>query len=382
MDKIIKQLVEKQKWCRIASYTFIASIVLLYLTNFFLRAFVYHDGILKLLNDFFLPLCLVTSIYAIDWKNDYSTKLIHTYIPKLKMLVFCVPVWAILLSFLSYEPGNDTVDFSISIYAMTAIYMTPYILRNVQNSCIAIVIETVVFVILAAKLKNNTAAIVTIAITALTLLCCLPKLEWFNLRERHIRVKVTVAVITLITALLLTLLIEETGVLKAFVISSFGRPGLGLSSFVNQQCKEVLTTAKIVGGVAAGYNTKDVFSNRVLTLILADAGWLAVIPLILALLFMIISGIYLCRRSIAIQYYISVSFLAVIVVQTAGYVLTCFAYDQLLFPQICPFLDGEYDVNSLFLLMAVCILPPKQVSYKDLLSGLDLEEEDIFVSNV
>ena len=368
-------LEKKQRRRRIACYAFIAAIAVLYITNFVLRAFVYHDGILKLLEDFIFPLCVVSSIYAVDWKKDHSTNLIYKHIPKMKILAVCAPVVATFLSFLTCPSGKDSIDFCIIVFAMTSMYIAPYALRgSIQKTCITIVAQAVWFFVLAANLNNNTAAMVTIAATAVVLLLCLPKLTWFISREAHIRGKVTVAVIILVVALLCTLMIEQTGTLEAFYISSMGRPGLGSSAFVNRKCLEVFANAKLVGSIAMDYYPDAIFSNRVLTYILANAGWAAMTPILLAMILLISSGIYLCRRSTAIQYYISVSFLTVMTVQTVGYALMCLlGWDELLFSEFCPFLDSGCYANILFLLMAVCILPPKQVTFKDLLDSLDLK---------
>ena len=351
---------KKQRRRKIACYVFIAAIGILYASNFIMRSVVFHDSVWELLRDFLLPLGIVSSVYIIDWNNNYSTRLIYTHIPKVKMLAFCAPVVAAFMACMTYEPGKDTVDFGITILAMTSIYLAPYALRNVQRACIAIVVQAFGFVLLAANLGNNSAAMVTIAFTALVLICCLPKLDWYNGDEEHINAKVTVALIALITGLLLLLLIEGTGVLEAIFISSMGRPGLGSSAFLNQQCANMLTQAKFFGSAPLVYPVDGLFADRVLTFILAQGGWLAVIPILLAIALLITSGIYLCRRSIAIQYYISVSFMAVITIQSIGYVLMCAGWDELLFPELSPFLAGGCYVNTLFLLMAICILPPKQ----------------------
>ena len=368
---------KKQRRRKIASYTFIAAVGILYATNIIMRATVHHDSILELLRDFVLPLMIVSSVYIIDWNNNYSTRLIYTHIPKVKILAFCAPVIAAFLACMTYNPGKDTVDFGITILAMTSIFITPFALRNVQRTCIAIVVQAFGFVLLAANLGNNSAAMVTIAFTALVLICCLPKLDWYNGDEEHINAKVTVALITLITGLLLLLLIEGTGVLEAIFISSMGRPGLGSSAFLNQQCANVLTQAKFVGPVSLDYPVDGLFADRVLTFILAQGGWLAVIPILLAMVLLITSGIYLCRRSIAIQYYISVSFMAVITIQSLGYVLMCAGWDELRFPEdLSPFLAGGCYINTLFLLMAICILPPKQKGLSDPRNDFSDAEDD------
>lgn len=388
MEELFRRLERRQRRHRIACYVFIAAVGILYATNIIMRIAVHHDSVWELLRDFLLPLGIVSSVYIIDWNNNYSTSLIYTHIPKVKMLAFCAPVVAGFMACMTYNPGKDTVDFGITILAMTSMYIAPYALRNVQRACIAIVIQAFGFVILAANLGNNTAAMVTIAFTALVLICCLPKLDWYNGDEEHINAKVTVALITLIAGLLLLLLIEGTGVLEAIFISSMGRPGLGSSAFLNQQCTNMLTHAKFVGSAPLDYPVDGLFADRVLTFILAQGGWLAVIPILLAMVLLITSGIYLCRRSIAIQYYISVSFMAVITIQSIGYILMCAGWDELLFPELSPFLAGGCYVNTIFLLMAICILPPKQKGLSEPRSNstnvdeddedyLDLDELDI-----
>lgn len=376
MEELFRRLERRQRRHRVACYVFIAAVGILYATNIIMRAAVHHDSVWVLLRDFLLPLVIAAGIYVVDWNNNYSTSLIYTHIPKVKLLVVCAPIVAAFMACTTYEPHKDTVDFWITILAMTSMYIAPYALRNVQRACIAIVVQAFGFVILAAYLGNNSAAIVTIAFTALVLICCLPKLDWFNRDEENINAKVTVALVTLIAGLLLLLLIEGTGVLEAIFISSLGRPGLGYSAFLNQQCANMLTEARFVGPVSLDYPVDGLFADRVLTYILAQGGWLAVIPILLAIVLMITSGIYLCRRSIAIQYYISVSFMSVITIQSIGYLLMCAGWDELLFPELSPFLAGGFHLNTLFFLMAICILPPKQKGLSESRSNSTNADED------
>ena len=376
MEELFRRLERRQRRHRVACYVFIAAVGILYTTNIIMRAAVHHDSVWVLLRDFLLPLVIVAGVYVVDWNNNYSTSLIYTHIPKVKLLAVCAPIVAAFIACTTYEPHKDSVDFWITILAMTSMYIAPYTLRNVQRACIAIVVQAFGFVILAAHLGNNSAAMVTIAFTALVLICCLPKLDWFNGDEENINAKVTVALVTLIAGLLLLLLIEDTGVLEAIFISSLGRPGLGSSAFLNQQCANMLTEARFVGPVSLDYPVDGLFADRVLTYILAQGGWLAVIPILLAMVLLITSGIYLCRRSIAIQYYISVSFLAVMTIQSVGYLLMCAGWDKLLFPELAPFLAGGFHVNTLFLLMAICILPPKQKGLSEPHSNPSAADED------
>lgn len=348
-----------QRRRKIASYTFIAAAGVLYATNIIMRAAVHHDSVWKLLRDFLLPLMIVFSFCILDWINNFFTRLIYTHIPKVKLLAVCAPVLATFLSFLTCSYGSDSVDFSVIVVAMTSLNISVYALRgSIEKTCVAIVVQAVWFFVLAANLKNNTAAMVTIAVTATVLLLCLPKLTLFNGNESHTRGKTTVAVIILVFALLCTLMIEQTGTLEAFYTSSMGRPGLGSSTFLNQQCTSMLTQAKFVGPASLDYPVDGLFADRVLTYILAQGGWLAVSPILLSIVLLITSGIYLCHGSIAIQYYISVACLTVLTVQTVGYVLLSLSWDQLIFSEICPFLDSSgCFANTVFLLMAACILP-------------------------
>ena len=111
MEELLRRLEHRQKRHRIACYVFIASIGILYATNFIMRTVVYHDSIWEILRDFLLPLVIVTCVYVIDWKNNYSTSLIYTHIPKVKLLVICAPVVATFMAYAIYESNKDAVDF-------------------------------------------------------------------------------------------------------------------------------------------------------------------------------------------------------------------------------------------------------------------------------
>ena len=349
---------------RIVCYVFIAAIGVLYAANFILRAFAGIDGVLKLAWNYGFPLVVVSGIYILDWNKQYSSNLLYHYIPKLEMLAFCVPA---VMAFLGYVGGvSETyhIDFSLTVFAMTSMCITPYALRNVQRSCVAIVIQTVVFILIAAKVGNNTAAMVTIVATAVALICCLPKLNWLYPDEEYHVAKVIIALVTLFAIILLLVLIQETGILKAFYVSSLGRPGYGSSALVNQQCRDMVANAKFIGSTPIVYPPDGIFAHRDITYILSQCGWLAVAPILLAMLLMITCGWYLCHKSFVIHTYISVAFMAVITVQTVGYVLMCAGWD-LLFPELCPFLDGDFYTNTLFLLMAVCVLPSKRKSLEE-----------------
>jgi len=371
MDTILRKFERRRKAHTIACFTFVAAIGVLYLTNILMRALVYHDSLWELLRDFAAPIVIVSVIYAVDWKYNFSTKLICDYLPSVSMTALCAPVIAFFLAVVSYDPNNDSIDINISFLAMLSMCTAPYALRNVQRACCAIVSEAILFVLLAVQLGNNVAAMVSIISVAATLLVCLPKLKWFNGDEEYVRIKTFVALLILFFGVMTILLIESTGVIDSIVICSFGRPGLGSSRTINAECFAMLKNARIMGSASCNYPMDNIFSNRVYTHILGLSGWLGVFPVIIATVLMITSGIYVSRRSIRVQHYVAVSSLTIIIVQSVAYVLMCCGWDELLFPELSPFLDGGIYTNTVFLLMAACILPPKQ---KRLLSEEEIEE--------
>lgn len=360
MDRIPMRMERHRNTHAIACYTFIAAIGVLYLTNFVMRAFVYHDTFWELLRDFAAPLAIVSVIYAVDWTKNYSTKFICNQLPAVSMTAICAPIIAAFYSVISYKPHNDTIDINISLFAMLSMCTAPYAFKNVQKACYAIVAEALLFVLLAVHLGNNVASMVTVVCVAVTLLLSLPKLKWFIGDEKYPRTKSCIALFMLIYGVYILILLENTGVLESIAICSFGRPGLGSSTTVNTQCFAMLANAKLWGSTAIKYPMDNIFENRVFTYILGMSGWAGVFPVIVADLLMIASGIYLSCKSTRVQHYFAVSFLAIIIVQSVAYVLMCCGWDELLFPEISPFLDGGIYVNTVFLLMEACILPPKQ----------------------
>lgn len=377
MDELLMRMRRGLRRQRIAYFVFIAAIGILYITNLVVRTFVYGDDVLELLRDFAVPLAIASCVFAVKWRTTCSFDLLYTFVPKIKLLAILAPLIVVLASYFIFDPNKDSIDFNITVLAMTSMCITPYVLRNVPRTCIAIVIQTVVFILLAANLGNNTAAAVTIICIAAVLICYIKKLTWINGKEKHVIAKVIVALIILWAASLLLIVIPATGVARAFYISSLGRPGLGSSATVNQQCANMLASASFVGSTPIDYPADNIFANRVVTYILSQGGWLAVAPILLALVLVITSGIYLCRKSISIQYYISISCLTVIAVQIVGYLLMCAGWDALLFPELCPFLNGGCYANTIFLLMSVCILPQRPMKlWDDTLDGNDDDEDD------
>lgn len=364
-DDALKYIRRRRIAHSVACWTFVAAITVLYLTNFAIRAFVYQDSLLDLFQNFICPVALVAAIYAVDWKHCYTTKFICDQLPAVPMTAFVAPVIAAFFACLFHDPQRDTIDFSITLLASLSMATAPYGLRNVQRACCVIVAEAIGFILLAARLGYNAAAIVSIFVVAAMLLLALPKLDWYLPDESHIKRKTQLALTMLILSFLTVLLIEDTQVMESFVICSYGRPGLGSSATVNNACTDMLFQAKWIGRTECAYPMDGIFSNRVLTYILGMLGWVGVLPLLLAVVLMIVSGIYISRRSIRVQHYFAVVFLTIISVQTMGYLLMCAGWDELLFPEMCPFLDGDFLLNTIFLYMATKILPPKQIKLPD-----------------
>ena len=348
----------------VACWTFVAAIAVLFLSNFTMRAFVYQDSLLELFQNFICPVALVAVIYAIDWKRCYTTKFICDQLPAVPMTAFAAPAIAAFFACIFHDPQRDNIDFSITLLASLALATAPYALRNVQKTCCVICVEAIGFILLAARLGYNSAAIVSILVVAAMLILALPKLDWYLPDESHIKRKTQLALAMLFLSFFTVLLIEDTQVMESFVICSYGRPGLGSSAAVNNACTDMLFQAKWIGRAEYAYPMDGIFSNRVFTYILGTLGWIGVVPLLLAVVLMITSGIYISRRSIRVQHYFAVVYLSIITVQTIGYLLMCAGID-LLFPELCPFLDGDFLLNTIFLYMATKILPPKQIKLPD-----------------
>ena len=382
-DDALKYIRRRRRAHSVACWTFVVAIAVLYLTNFAMRAFVYQDSLLELFQNFICPVVFVGAIYAVDWKYCYTTKFICDQLPAVPMIALVAPILAAFFACIFHDPQRDTIDFSITLLASLAMATAPYALRNIQKTCCVICAETIGFILLAARLGYNAAAIVTILMVAAMLILSLPKLEWINGDEKYIKHKTQLAVITLISAFLAMVLIEDTQVLESFVICSYGRPSLGSSAIVNKACADMLTNANWIGAADCVYPMDSIFSNRVFTYVLGTLGWVGVIPLLLAVVLMITSGIYISRRSIRVQHYFAVVYLSIISMQTIGYLLMCAGWDELLFPELCPFLDGGMFLNTMFLCMATKVLPPKQIKLPDdFLADLEQKLDDILNDDV
>lgn len=382
-DGALKYIRRRRLAHSVACWTFVAAIAVLYLTNFAMRAFVYQDSLLELFQNFICPIVFVGAIYVVDWKHCYTTKFVCDQLPAVPMIALAAPILAAFFACVFHDPQRDTIDFCITLLASLAMATAPYALRNVQKACCVICVEAIGFILLAARLGYNSAAIVSILVVAAMLILALPKLDWYLPDESHIKRKIQLALAMLILSFLTVLSIEDTQVQESFVICSYGRPGLGSSAAVNKACSDMLTNAKWIGTADCAYPMDGVFSNRVLTYILGRLGWIGVVPLLLAVLLMITSGIYISRRSIRVQHYFAVVFLTIISVQTIGYLTMCAGCDELLFPELCPFLDTDMFLNGMFLYMATKILPPKQIKLPDdFLTDLEQKLDDMLNDDV
>ncbi len=359
MESLLKRVMRDVRRHKIASWTFAAAISLLYLANLAIRIFVFEDSAWELVCNFLFPPVVAFCFWGLDRMYRVSTRLFGIYIPKFKILALCAPAIAALLSIMACGHTYDWVDFNIILLGAGSMCLTVYALSNAQHASIAIVVQAAGFVWLAARLDYNTAAMVSIPAIALVLLFCIPMWHRKDYSRWQHWVTAALSAVALLSIFFLLLILEETQVRNAFWIASMGRPGLGSTTWVAQECSRMLTEARFVGAVPLDYDPANIFSHRVLAYILSQGGWLALIPVLLALILMISSGIYLCHRNMTFGYFASVASMAVIAFQTVGYLLTCIGWDELVFCEISPFLDGGYLVNTVFFMMALCILSPR-----------------------
>lgn len=340
-------------------YTFLAAIGVLYLTNIVMRMFVYHDTIWELLRDFAVPLAIVSIIYAVEWSRGILASFIFMWLPAVSITAICAPVIAALLSTVSYEMFSGTVDISISVFAMLSMCIAPFAFLDVQKSGCLIVAEAILFVLLAAQLGNNVAAMVTIVCIAVVLLSTMARLRWFSCDDPDAKRKIYIALMMLTAGVYTVILLKGTGIMDSIITCSYGRKSILSSSFVNSECFAMLTNAKWLGRTTIEYPMDNIFDHRVFTHILGLAGWAGVIPVLLASALMITSGAVILRRRVGVMCLFATSFLTMITIQTIAYVLMCCGRDWLVFPEVCPFLDGGLCTNTIFIMMAAWILPPK-----------------------
>ena len=335
---------------------FVVATGVLYLATFLIRAFLYHDSLLELLFHFVCPVCAVVSLYIVECEKGYLSGFICRQLPKAPIVAYAAPIIAGLLGYVYCK--NEMVDFSILFFSTLAMAIVPYAFRYcVEKALCLIVIEAVWFIILATRLEYNISAMVVAFVVAAILVSTVPKLQWFH-RERHVKQKSRVALVTLICVVLLLFFIEDSGVQEAIIVCSAGRPGLGSSLTIDRICREVLANAKWIGAADVKYAIEDVCVNRLFTLVLGTCGWLGVLPLLIACVLVISSGIYICRKSIWPLRYLAAAFMTLIAVQMVSYLLLCAGID-LHFPEIFPF-SGGYFMNTVFLIMAMIILSPKK----------------------
>ena len=359
MEEMRRKLSRCESLYTIACYTFLASIGVLYLTNITIRVLVYHDTIWELLRDFAAPLAIVSIIYAVECSRGILTTFLFKWLPAVSITAICSPVIAALLSTVSYEMLTETVDINISFFAMLSMCIAPFAFLDVQKSGCLIAAEAILFVLLAVQLGNNVAAMVTIICIAVVLLSTMARLRWFLCDDPNAKQKIYIALMMLTAGVYTVILLKGTGVMDSVLTCCYGRKSILSSSFVNSECFAMLTNAKWLGRTAIEYPMDNIFDHRVFTHILGLAGWAGVIPVLLASALMITSGAVILRRRVGVMCLFATPFLTMITIQTIAYVLMCCGWDWLVFPEVCPFLDGGLCTNTIFILMAAWILPPK-----------------------
>ena len=359
MEEMRRKFRRGERLYTIACYAFLVSIGVLYLTNITVRALVYHDTIWELLRDFAVPLAIVSIIYVVEWSRGILASFIFMWLPAVSTTAICAPVIAALLSTVSYEMLAGTVDINISVFATLSMCIAPFAILDVQKSSCLIAAEAILFLLLAVQLGNNVAAMVTIICIAVVLLTTMTRLRWFVCDDPNAKRKIYIALMMLIAGVYTVFLLKGTGVMDSIITCCDGRKSILSSSFVNSECFAMLTNAKWLGRTVIEYPMDNIFDHRVYTHILGLTGWAGVIPVLLAASLMIVSGICIICRRAGVMCLFATSFLTMITIQTIAYVLMCCGWDWLVFPEVCPFLDGGLSTNTIFILMAAWILPPK-----------------------
>lgn len=375
MSNIVEPAMRELKRKRLVSVLFVASLAVLYLTNLAIRIFVYRDGLWQLLWDFFPAVALGASAYVSDWFHYDGSAALRKLKNWRPVHVFA-PLMAALLSLLSYEPGYDRVDYAIVVYGVISMCLCVYACKELQSAYLTILAQTVGFMLLAVYLGSNVAAMVTFFLVGIVLICQAHKKHWRWQFDKHKKGSRILTLSALTVAGCLLVLIPETGVLDAIDLVTRGRPGLGSSAAVNRECTQVLLTAKLVGPISENAATGGLLTNRVYTQLLAMGGWLAVLPSLLATVTVLVTGIWLYTKQYDDRAHCSAAFLTMLAVQFAGYLLMCAGWDELLFAEICPWLDGGSQVNNLFMLMAAWLLPPAGDLYPRLCELVEDDEEE------
>ena len=381
MFNMIERIMKKQKSKRMVSLLFVISLAVLYLTNLAIRIFVHQDSFWQLLWDFLPAVVMGASVYVSDWFH-YDGAAALGKLKNWRLLQIFIPLTAALLSLLSYTPGYDRVDYAIVVYGVVSMCISIYTCKDLQSAYMTILWQTIAFMLLAVYLGSNVAAMVTFFLVGIVLICQAHRQHWrwrFDERKRGSRI---LALTALTLAGCLLILIPETGVLDAIDLVTRGRPGLGSSATVNRECTEVLLTAKFVGPISEDALTNGLLTNRGFTRLLAVGGWLAVLPSLLATVTVLVTGIWLCAKQTDNRAHCSAAFLTMMAVQFVGYGLMCAGWDELLFAEICPWLDGSSQVNNLFMMMAAWLLPPAEDLFPRLCVPEEYEEDDNETSEI
>ncbi len=342
----------------VASYIFACFVLLLLTVNLLLRIFVFHDSIWTLLLNFAAPFGVTAVLWALEQKHEPIGRLLVDILPVYKVVGLLIPALAVVFSIL-WEPEGEDINYFLTLLAAMSLCAVPYILNDIRKANIAIIAQTVGFVLVAADMEN-TAAIVSIFFISATILSCPPKSVGSLKDDRRLSIQAILSVATLVLVMVALYFLEFTGIAEAFWVSSLGRPSLGSADVTNRACSYILKEAKFSGSTLNEFLLAGLYGNRYWALILAISGWIGIIPWLLAVILMISSGVAICSTRRGGKHYYRITFLAFICIQTVGYLLTNGGWDTLVFPEISPFLCGRLVENTVFLTMAVSILPLRE----------------------
>lgn len=334
----MKHFIRKTRAHRAACLIYVGSVIVLLAINFWFAVTEKHLSCFQLVVDFVAPFLILSPVYGIVWKHNLLAKLLLDHLPSTKVYALFIPaVASCLIVFLTNTPFANLI---IPVLGILVIALTPYVLVSKCNSAIAIVVEGVLFILLASMLGGTTSIIVFFT-TTIVLLYSLEKLNWYYSSERHVYAATRLAIISFCLILSVIISFDNNPITKALVASYFRSP--------------------------ANTEVPDLF---------AKVGWLLIIPIITLNL----SGIYIIRKKHSIQYYLAVSFLSLISVFSFGYLLNCFGFFYLSFNGLAPFISGGFMHNMTFLCISSIILPPKQVnviSHKDECTSSGFSKDDV-----
>jgi len=338
----------------VACWVFAASIVALFAANIVVNGFEAGRSWWKMVLDFVLPAGLAAAMYLTGWLERFLIWVLRCRAAKLELTAMVVTAAsAVVLMQLGQWLTDEYLNFALVVLAVAAMCTVAYTFKRMQGAALAIIAQVIVFILLAINFYCDIMAVILVGLTAMQLILEMGKKKLHFFGEKDSETKTMLAVVLLVLVVFAAIALDRAGDWQLYLNDDLYEDAGSLHALIN---------AKVVGSIANGnFLYLENYIDREFTYVLIKDGWIGVVPILLALVLMMVSGKYIADRKESALCFAASACMGLIFAQSLFYIAAFAGLGFLSFGEMCPFLDGNVCYNTVFLLMAVIIMPHRRV---------------------